>query len=121
MRLLLAVDGFDYPKDFLRPESIRFMTDVYNGFAPVGWRTTMMNGTWWRTGSFAGTTAMMKRLPDGTAWVVLFNTSAWNGPELTTDIDHMMSKFISRVKEWPQTDLFSYSLPVAVKASGHRQ
>lgn len=118
MRLLLAIDGFDYPKDLLRPESIRFMTDVYNGYAPVGWRVTMMNGTWWRTGSFAGTTAMMKRLPDGTAWVVLFNTSAWNGPELTTDIDRMMSRFISRVKEWPQYDLFSYSLPVPVKVKG---
>lgn len=115
MRLLLAVDGFDYPKDFISPESIKYMTDVYNGYAPVGWRATMVNGTWWRTGSFAGTSAMMKRMPDGTAWVVLFNTSAWNGSELTNDINQMMTKFISRVKEWPQTDLFKYSLPVPVR------
>jgi CubicO group peptidase (beta-lactamase class C family) len=115
MRLLLAVDGFDNPKDFITPESIKFMTDVYNGYAPVGWRATMINGTWWRTGSFPGTTAMIKRLPDGTAWVVLLNTSAWNGPELTTDINQMMTRFISRVREWPQTDLFRYSLPVPVR------
>jgi len=75
----------------------------------------MVNGTWWRTGSFAGTSAMMKRMPDGTAWVVLLNTSAWNGSDLTTDINQMMTKFISRVKEWPQTDLFRYSLPVPVR------
>lgn len=112
MRLLLAVDGFDKPKDFLAPESIEFMTDVYNGYAPVGWRATMTNGAWWRTGSFSGTAAMMKRMPDGTAWVVLMNTSAWNGPELTSDIDQMMSKFLTRVKEWPEEDLFSYSLPL---------
>ena len=115
MRLLLAVDGFDEPKDILLPESIEFMTDVYNGFAPVGWRATMPNGTWWRTGSFSGTTAMLKRMPDGTAWVVLMNSSAWNGPELTSDVDQMMVRFLQRINEWPETDLFSYSAPVALR------
>jgi len=115
MRLLLAVDGFDYPEDILSQESIKFMTDVYNGFAPVGWRATMTNGSWWRTGSFSGTTAMMKRMPDGTSWVVLMNSSAWNGPELTSDIDRMMTKFLMRVKEWPEKNLFAYSLPVPLK------
>jgi CubicO group peptidase (beta-lactamase class C family) len=115
MRLLLAIDDFSQPKDLLTRNSIKFMTDVYNGYAPVGWRTTLTNGSWWRTGSFSGTTAMMKRMRDGTAWVVLMNTSGWNGPELTTDIDHMMSKFLSRVRDWPAEDLFRYSLPVPVK------
>jgi len=115
MRLLLAIDGFDQPKDILAPESIEFMTDVYNGFAPVGWRASLPNGTWWRTGSFSGTTAMMKRMPDGTAWVVLMNSSSWNGPELTSDIDQMMYKFLQKVNQWPETDLFSYSAPVPLR------
>jgi len=115
MRLLLAVDGFDNPKDILSPESIEFMTDVYNGYAPVGWRATLTNGTWWRTGSFSGTTAMLKRMPDGTAWVGLMNSSGWNGPELTSDIDHMMARFLQRVSQWPETDLFSYSAPVPLR------
>ncbi|MCI0522303.1 MAG: beta-lactamase family protein, partial [Bacteroidales bacterium] len=120
MRLLLAVDGFDDPKDILSPESITFMTDMQNGNAPVGWRATLNNGSWWRTGSFPGTTAMIKRMSDGTAWVVLFNTSAWNGPELSSDIDQMMSKFVSRVPEWPVTDLFSYSVPVPLMPRSDR-
>jgi len=115
MRLLLAVDGFENPKDILSPESLEFMTDVYNGYAPVGWRATLTNGTWWRTGSFSGTTAMMKRMPDGTAWVVLMNSSGWNGPELTSDIDQMMARFLQRVNQWPETDLFSYSAPVPLR------
>ncbi len=115
MRLLLAIDGFEQPKDILAPESIEFMTDVYNGFAPVGWRATLPNGTWWRTGSFSGTTAMMKRMPDGTAWVVLMNSSSWNGPELTSDIDQMMYRFLQKVNQWPETDLFSYSAPVPLR------
>jgi hypothetical protein len=28
-----------------------------------------------------------------------------------------MSKFIGRVKEWPQTDLFRYSVPVPLRVS----
>jgi CubicO group peptidase (beta-lactamase class C family) len=115
MRLLLAIDGFEQPKDILATESIEFMTDVYNGFAPVGWRATLPNGTWWRTGSFSGTTAMMKRMPDGTAWVVLMNSSSWNGPELTSDIDQMMYRFLQKVNQWPETDLFSYSAPVPLR------
>jgi hypothetical protein len=58
----------------------------------------------------------MKRLPDGTAWVVLLNSSAWNGPELSSDIDQLMQRFLSRVKEWPETDLFRYSVPVPIKS-----
>jgi len=114
MRLLLSVDGFDSRKDILSGKSIDFMTDGSNGYAPVGWRAALYNGSWWRTGSFPGTTGMLKRMPDGTAWVVLFNSSAWNGPELSTDIDYMMSKFIHRVEKWPETDLFRYSLQVPV-------
>ena len=115
MRLLLAIDGFEYPKDILSQGSIEFMTDAKIGYAPVGWRTTLSNGVWWRTGSFSGTSAMMKRMPDGTAWVVLMNSSGWNGPELTGDIDQMMAKFLLRVSQWPDTDLFSYYSPVQLK------
>jgi len=34
------------------------------------------------TGSFPGSAGMMKRQSDGISWVVLFNSSAWNGPEI---------------------------------------
>ena len=40
MRLLLAVDGFNYNEDPAESESIRFMTDINNNYAPVGWKTT---------------------------------------------------------------------------------
>jgi CubicO group peptidase (beta-lactamase class C family) len=112
MRLLLAVDGFDSRKDILNQESITFMTDVNNGYAPVGWKTTIYDGTWWRTGTFPGTAGMLKRQSDGTAWVVLLNTSAWNGPEISADINYMMSRALNQVKEWPDRDLLNYSLPV---------
>jgi CubicO group peptidase (beta-lactamase class C family) len=115
MKLLLAIDGFDTRPDFLSPESIKYMTDPENGYAPVGWRGTLENGSWWRTGTFAGTAGMLKRLPDGTAWVVLFNTSAWNGPEISSSIDRLMVRFVNHVSAWPKTDLFSYYIPVPLR------
>jgi len=59
---------------------------------------------------------MLKRMPDGTAWVVLTNSSAWNGPELSTDIDRMMAKFLTKVREWPDEDLLTWSLPVPLES-----
>ncbi len=115
MRLLLAVDGFDYNPDIISSESVETMTDIRNGYAPLGWKSTYENGVWWRTGFFPGTTAMMKRMPGGISWVVILNSSAWNGPELTNDINTLMNRVIARVGEWPQYDLFRYSLPVPIK------
>ena len=117
MRLLLAVDGFKTRPDILTDQSIRFMTENDNGFAPVGWKGTVMDGTWWRTGSFPGSTGMMKRQSDGLSWVVLFNSSAWNGPEIYSYISNMMNHAISKIDFWPDYDLFSYSLPIPLKTT----
>ena len=117
MRLLLAVDGFKTRPDILSDKSIRFMTDNDNGFAPVGWKATILNGTWWRTGSFPGSAGMMKRQSDGVSWVVLFNSSAWNGPEIYSYINNMMFKAISQINPWPDNDLFNYSLPIPLKTT----
>ena len=117
MRLLLAIDGFKTRPDILSDESISFMTDTNNGFAPVGWKTTVLNGTWWRTGSFPGSAGMMKRQSDGIAWVVLFNSSAWNGPEIYSYINNMILRVISKINPVPEYDLFNFSLPVPLNST----
>jgi CubicO group peptidase (beta-lactamase class C family) len=115
LRLLLAVDGFDTRKDILDNESIRYMTDVGNKYAPIGWKITQMDGNWIRTGSFSGTAGMLKRQPDGISWVILLNSSAWNGPEIHSYISRTMTRVLQQVKEWPQYDLFDNSLPLPIK------
>ncbi|MDX9946814.1 MAG: serine hydrolase domain-containing protein [Bacteroidales bacterium] len=115
MRLVLAVDGFDYNDDILSDGSISLMTDVNYKFSPFGWKTTYENGTWIRTGSFAGTAAMIKRQPDGLSWIVLLNTSAWNGPGIHSYIDRMMSGVVSKIDEWPEYNLFDNTLPVPIR------
>jgi CubicO group peptidase (beta-lactamase class C family) len=117
MRLLLSVDGFSSKPDILTPASIKFMTDNANGFAPVGWKATVMDGNWWRTGSFPGTAGMLKRQPDGIAWVVLLNTSAWNGPEIYSYISNMMNRVVPNVTTDRDYDLLQYSLPLPLNTS----
>jgi hypothetical protein len=117
IRLMLAVDGFTSKQDILSERSISFMTDNENGFAPVGWKGTREDGSWWRTGSFPGSAGMMKRESDGTEWVVLFNSSAWNGPEIYSYINSMMYRVLAQIKRWPEDDLFKYSLSVPLKTS----
>jgi hypothetical protein len=58
---------------------------------------------------------MMKRQSDGISWVALFNSSAWNGPEIYSYINNLMARVISQVKQWPEYDLYTYSLPVPLK------
>ncbi|MCF8222462.1 MAG: beta-lactamase family protein [Bacteroidales bacterium] len=111
LKFVRSVDGIN-GDDILPPSSVRFMTDRSNGFAPVGWKATTSNGYWWRTGSFAGTSAMVKRMPDGTLWAVLLNTSTWKSSMFTTDINRLMSGIIRNTGEWPEKDLFDYSLPI---------
>ncbi len=117
MRLLLAVDGFQTRPDILGNQSIQFMTDLSNGFAPVGWKGTVMDGNWWRTGSFPGSAGMLKRQPDGTAWVVLLNSSAWNGPEIYSYISNMMNKVVARIDPLPEYDLFNNSIPLPLNSA----
>ena len=110
-----AVDGFSDGPEILSSESIKFMTDNANEYAPIGWKATNEDGNWWRTGSFPGSAGMLKRQSDGTEWVVLLNSSAWNGPEIFSYINGMMSRVLMQVRNWPEEDLFKYSLPLPLK------
>ena len=112
LKFVRAVDGFSDVEDILSPQTVKFMTDISNGWAPVGWKGTAGNGYWWRTGSFAGTSAMVRRYPDGMIWVALFNTNTWKQSKFPSDVSSMMTRAISRTSEWIDEDLFEYNLPV---------
>ena len=58
---------------------------------------------------------MIKRQPDGLSWIVLLNTSAWNGPEIHTYINRMMAGAVSKIDEWPEYNLLDNTLPVPIR------
>jgi len=110
MKLIVVIDSEPKIKDILSTQSIREMTHVdANGLDPLGWRATNENGEWWRTGTLAGTSALVKRQSDGISWVILSNTSNYKGPRLAVEMDRLMTRVLLKVDNWPNYDLFSFA------------
>lgn len=107
-RLVTYIDGQPGVPDILKASSVTEMTDNTYAHGPLGWKTTFNNGSWIRTGSMAGTSAMIKRTSDGLTWVFISNTSSWKGSLLSSDINQLMHKICLKVKDWPEQDLFNY-------------
>jgi CubicO group peptidase (beta-lactamase class C family) len=118
-RLITFIDGEKKVHDILSKRSVQEMTNHIYAKGPLGWRSVNDKGDWYRTGSMAGTSAMIKRQPDGVSWVFISNTSCWKGSGLSVDIERLMNRIIPNIKGWPDRDLFQYypiqSLPLARK------
>ncbi len=106
LKFMLAIDGMNIPQDILSRESIERMTTPMKPYLdPIGWRGINSN-SWYRTGTLAGTSALMVRRNDGISYVILFNSSTWKGPMLASDIRRMMDYAIRKTSDWPQYNLF---------------
>jgi CubicO group peptidase (beta-lactamase class C family) len=109
MKLIVAIDNDPKVKDILSQESIQKMIQVDpNGLDPLGWRGTNEMGEWWRTGTLPGSSALLKREPNGFSWVILSNTSNYKGPRLAIEMNRVMSHILLKVEHWPEYDLFSF-------------
>ena len=109
MKFYVAIDGKDKQADVLSKESIDYMTKPSRrGFSPIGWKGTRSNGTWWRTGTLAGSSALLKQNPDGSTWVIITNTSSWRGSDFPKELNKLMRRVMHSVKKWPEIDLFNY-------------
>jgi CubicO group peptidase (beta-lactamase class C family) len=114
MKLMLAIDGNNYYADILHPQSIEWMTTPDNlQKSPLGWRY-VKPGFWVRTGTLAGTSALMVNRMDGVSYVVVVNTGSWMGPEFNQEIMKSMEKSINKLKEWPSFDLFELSRQISL-------
>lgn len=109
LKFLVAVDGFKKTPDILTNESLFTMTHPERGGRPYGWRGVTADGTWWRTGTLAGTSAILKRLDNGISWVVLTNTSNRKSDYFNGRINYVMDRTLSGLDEWPSHDLFALS------------
>ena len=105
LRLVSAIDNCDVRKEFLSQESIDFMTISSDRYRPAGWSSANTRECQ-RTGSMAGTSAMIKVQKDGYTWVFISNSSSWIGPNLAKQMSGTITRAIAKVKEWPKTDYF---------------
>ena len=107
-RLVSCIDGRGPMEDILTEESVRQMTTWYdeNTFS-LGWVDTKPDGEWTRTGSFSGTSALVKVYPDGECWVFISNTSAWRGSRFSKNTAYLCKKLRARFSHlMPKRDMF---------------
>lgn len=106
LRFITAVDGDTHKHNILSQESIDIMTGFNKRELPIGWARVTENDEWIRTGTLAGTSAIIKRQNDGVTWVFLSNTSSWKGHYFTSFINRMVKDAMTKVVDWPERDLF---------------
>jgi CubicO group peptidase (beta-lactamase class C family) len=107
VRLLTFIDGFDNQTDILKKETIMMMTDPkVAGPGLYGWRGADKHGTWWRTGTLSGTTALVMRQENKIDWVILLNTSAYKRNRLHSRLSQTMFSSVYSTMKWPDINLF---------------
>lgn len=110
-KLMVLVDGFRSVPDMISGHLIDQMVVNKDFRGPLGWKVVKKNGDWIRTGSMAGTSAIMKRQNNGFGWVIIINSSSWKGPRLPAYVDYMMRQIEKKITVWPKADLFKYEPP----------
>lgn len=116
MKFLSLIDGDETIPDILSMETLKMMTNpLLSGGHTIGWSGADGRGNWWRTGSFAGTSAVMMRQANGFNWIILTNTSTWRGSKLSREINREIQTSLNEVENWPEYDLFQYIEPKLLK------
>ena len=105
LKFVSAIDNCPAKEEFLSKESIDFMTISSDRYRPAGWSSANTKECQ-RTGSMAGTSAMIKVQKDGYTWVFISNSSSWIGPNLAKQMSGTITRAIAKVKEWPKVDYF---------------
>lgn len=109
LRFVASINGSGTKEDILTAQSIATMTTDSDDEKPIGWATVHGN-EWLRSGSMAGTSALIKRQADGYTWVFVSNSSAWIGPRLSNYISSHITRAVAKVKEWPERDMFEVNI-----------
>ena len=108
-RFVASIDGRPEVPDIISKESVELMTGYYDRDTfSLGWNDTHPDKGWSRSGTLAGTTALVKLFPDGECWVFISNTSTWKGPRQATYTDALFRSLRqSYSSKLPQRDMFN--------------
>ena len=111
LKLVAAIDATENKFNILEKEAIELMTNKDKKYKPMGWRGSDGNDTWWRTGSLAGTSALLVHLNDSLSYCIITNTSSWKGSNFTLELNKLMRKIVHANDDWPDRDLFVLTKP----------
>lgn len=91
-KLIASIDAILGQPDILMPFTIMQMGRyIDEETMALGWLVSTPEGELTRTGSFAGTNALVKLYPDGECWILLTNTSTWKGTRLARETQPLLS------------------------------
>ncbi len=94
--------------DFLSAASIARMTEYFDEHTfSLGWNDTNQYGVWTRTGSFGGTTAIIRNYrEDAECWVLVTNTSTYLGPRIASRSSALIDNLRNFSAKLPSKNLF---------------
>jgi len=119
-KLVACIDNNPRVRDILSKESIDAMTEWFDQETfSLGWNDTNPDGVWTRTGSFCGTSAIIKYFAPpgpqsseaadgkGDCWIIITNSSTCHGARVSRYtaglIRRMRRQYLDQI---PQRDLF---------------
>ena len=102
-----SIDGRPEVPDIISRESVDLMTEYFDESTySLGWNDTK-DGYWTRTGTFAGTSALIKYFPDGECWIFISNTSTYKGPGLARHTAELFDKLRAKYStKFPARNMF---------------
>ena len=91
-RFVSSINGNGIVEDIISDEAIHQMTEYFNeNTYSLGWNDTHPKKGWNRTGTLAGTSALIRHYPDGECWILVTNTSTYKGPRFTNYTDALFT------------------------------
>ncbi len=107
-RLVASIDCRPEVKDIISPEAVAQMIEYFDKDTfSLGWNDTTPEKGWSRTGTLAGTSALVKYFPDGECWIMITNTSTYRGPSQTRYTDALFQQCRELYSEkLPKRNLF---------------
>ena len=92
-RFVASINGNSVIKDIISKKSINQMTQhIDNNTFSLGWNDTHPKTGWKRTGTLAGTSALIRHYPNGECWILVTNTSTYKGPRFTKNTDALFTE-----------------------------
>ena len=118
LKLTVAIDGFNSSPDILMTETIAKMTRSGRSKRNmIGWKGADGRGTWWRTGTLTGSSALMVRQNNGINWIIVMNTTTWKKSKIHRESSRTMFRAVNTVQRWPESDLFNQPIPAPVHSN----
>ena len=92
-RLVASIDGSPEVPDIISTKSFEQMIEYFDKETfSLGWNDTTPEKGWSRTGTLSGTSALVKRFPEGECWILITNTSTYKGPSQARHTDALFKQ-----------------------------